>query len=440
MKQEVLIESCYLNANLLGSKKMSEKRNGIGRRKFLKTVGAVGIASILASNDALGAEGQAGEAKEQKPEFPQVPRRKLGKAGVEVSCLALGTIFDVMENQTVLRNAVKWGVTYWDTAPDYAGPNSELGIGKFIAANPDIRKKLFISTKASDAVTIADIEKALQASLKRLNTDYVDLYHIMDRVVGEGYAGHGLSDPAQLTDELKEWVKSAKKRKLIRFFGFPTHQNIPECLTAAAKLDWIDVVMFIYNFRLMQDAKMAAAIDACHKAGIALVAMKTQARRIISAEDKKLTDHFMQRGFTEGQAKIKVVLEDKRFSSACVRMENIAVLTENVAASLDKTKFSQADMEVFREYASATRSSYCAGCAHTCDSALPDVPCVSDIMRYLMYYNSYGDVARARQLFAQIPEQRKGKLLSTDYSLAEIRCPQCLPIGKLVAEAVNKLA
>ena len=156
---------------------MAEEPSAIGRRRFLKTVGVLGVSSILASADALGAEGRAGKIKEQKSELPQVPRRKLGKTGVEVSCLALGTIFDVMEKQTVLRNAVKWGVTYWDTAPDYAGPNSELGIGKFIAANPDIRKKLFISTKASDAVTIADIEKALQASLKRLNTDYICLLY-----------------------------------------------------------------------------------------------------------------------------------------------------------------------------------------------------------------------------------------------------------------------
>jgi hypothetical protein len=419
---------------------MSGKRNGIGRRNFLKTVGTIGVASVLASTDVLRAEREANAAKEQKSELPQVPRRKLGKTGAEVSCLALGTIFDVMENQTVLRNAVKWGVTYWDTAPDYAGPNSELGIGKFIEANPKVRKQLFISTKPSDAVTIEDVEKALAGSLKRLNTDYVDLYHIMDRVVGQGYAGHGLSDPAQLTDDLKQWVKNAKKRKLIRFFGFPTHQNIPECLAAAAKLDWIDVVMFIYNFRLMQDPKMLSAIDACHKAGIALVAMKTQARRIISDEDKKLTDHFMQRGFTEGQAKIKVVLEDKRFSSACVRMENIAVLTENVAASLDKTKLSRADMRAFNEYARQTQSGYCPGCARICSSALPDVRCVSDIMRYLMYYNSYGDQARARHLFAQIPERIKSRLLSTDYGPAEFHCPQRLPIGKLVAEAVGKLA
>jgi hypothetical protein len=376
----------------------------------------------------------------QEHEFPQVPRRKLGKTGTKVSCLALGTIFDVLENQTVLRNAVKWGVTYWDTAPDYAGPNSELGIGKFIADNPKLRKKLFISTKASDAVTIEDTEKALQASLKRLHTDYIDLYHVMDRVKGYGYAGHGLSDPSYLTPEVKKWAESAKKRKLIKFFGFPTHQNMAQCLHAAAKLGWIDVVMPLYNFRLMQDSDMKSAIEACHKAGIAVVAMKTQARRIVTDEDKKLTEHFTKRGFTEGQAKIKAVLQDERIASACVRMENIGLVTQNVAATLDKTKLSAADMRVLEDYARATCSGYCAGCAHICAAALPDAPYISDIMRFLMYYNSYGDTERARKLFARIPAAVRSRLLDIDYGEAEARCPQHLPIAKLVAEAVGKLA
>jgi len=57
-----------------------------------------------------------------------------------------------------------------------------------------------------------------------------------------------------------------------------------------------------------------------------------------------------------------------------------------------------------------------------------------------MYYNGYGDKDRARELFAQIPSDVKSRLLSTDYSLAEACCPQRLPIGELVAEAVSKLA
>jgi hypothetical protein len=61
-------------------------------------------------------------------------------------------------------------------------------------------------------------------------------------------------------------------------------------------------------------------------------------------------------------------------------------------------------------------------------------------MRYLMYYNGYGDRNGARELFAQIPANVRNRLLSTDYSAVEARCPQHLPIAKLIAETVTKLA
>jgi hypothetical protein len=57
-----------------------------------------------------------------------------------------------------------------------------------------------------------------------------------------------------------------------------------------------------------------------------------------------------------------------------------------------------------------------------------------------MYYNSYGEKKEARELFAQIPVSVRNRLLVTDYSTAEACCPQHMPIGKLVAEAVSKLA
>ena len=224
-----------------------------------------------------------------------------------------------------------------------------------------------------------------------------------------------------------------------------------QCLAAAAKLNWIDAVMTVYNFRLMQDAKMQASVKACHKAGIGLIAIKTLAAGIIARwlrqdvkveteQDKKLIAHFTKKGFTVEQAKIKVALQDKSFGSVCVGMGNVTVLNSNVAAVLDKNTLSQADIEVFKEYAAATCSGYCAGCADICNAALADVPYVSDIMRYLMYYNSYGDRDRARELFAQIPANVRSKLLSTDYGAAEARCPQGMPIRELVTEAVSKLA
>ena len=433
---------------------MKEEKNKIDRRNFLKTVGAAGLGSVFASTKATAGPNEPNvlsKAQEgprfagTQPKYPQVPKRRLGKltwldesgkqVPVEVPCLSLGTMFNVAEKQIVLRKALEFGVTYWDTANSYSGGNSELGIGKFLSRYPEVRKKLFIVSKASDARTVADVERRLQTSLKRMKTDYIDLY----------YGVHILSDPAQLTDELRKWAESAKKRKLIRFFGFSTHSNMAQCLAAAAKLDWIDAVLTTYNFRVMQNPEMEAAIEACYKAGIGLTAMKTvRGRKIETEEDKKLTEHFIKRGFTAGQAKVKVVMEDKRISSVAVGRGNIRELDLNVAVALDKTKLTAKDMKVFKEVAHATCSDYCAGCAYICDSALPDMlrpGRVSDIMRYLMYYNNYGEKEDARQLFAaKIPVNVRNRLLGTDYSLAEARCPQRMPIAKLVAEAVNKLA
>jgi len=453
---------------------MKEKRNKIDRRNLLKAAGVAGLASTVArvttgfasTGAAASTDESSGAEKEQKRKVPQVPKRELGKTSIKVPCLSLGGNYTLSDKQAVLRRALAYGIDLWDTAPVYAGGDSELGMGEFWVRNADVRKKLFIVNVASPARTTTDVEDVLQTSLKRMNTKYFDLY----------LGVHMLSDPAQLTDELKQWAKSAKKRKLIRFFGFSTHSNMAKCLAAVAKLDWIDVVMTRYSFQMMDDDQMQAAIDACHKAGKGLIAIKTLGRgqrgpgggrrgggsmparrgprpqgpegppdapgRPIeeSEEDMKLLRHFLQRGFTEGQAKLKFVLEDKRFSSVCVGMQSVSLLSSNVAVSLDKTKLSQEDVHVLREYAETTCSSYCAGCTHICDSALSDAPYVSDIMRYLMYYNSYAEQDEAKRLFAQIPNKVRNRLLSLDYSLPEARCPQHMPIGELMAEAVSKLA
>ncbi len=428
---------------------MKEKQNKIDRRNFLKTMGAAGVApafagvaNVLGSATSKGVTAEPNApAKAQQSEFPQVPRRKLGKTGADIPILSFGAMFNIVENQVILHNTLKWGVNYWDTASSYAGGNSEIGIGNFLAKNPDVRKKIFLVTKASNArkeptpqAIVKKVKELLHKSLKRMNTEHIDLY----------YGIHGLRDPVQLDDELRKWAESAKKRKLIRFFGFTTHTNMAECLQAAARLDWIDAIMVKYNFRLMQEPKMAAAVEACHKKGIGLIAMKTQAFRrreeIDSEVDEKLISHFQKQGFTQGQAKIKAVLDDGKIASACVGMKTIALVTENVGAVLDKTKLSQADKDALAEYARNTCSGFCAGCANICESALPDMPYISDIMRYLMYYNSYGDKQRAKKLFAQIPTDVRSRLLKADYSAAEAACPQRIPIAKAVAEAVSKLA
>jgi len=274
---------------------MTEKQNRVNRRNFLKVSSAAGLTALITAKKAAAESNVPALADPNEPEktVPKVPRRRLGKTGIDIPCLSLGT--NALDNQVVLRGTLRYGIDYWDTANGYVGGNSARNIGRFVARNPELRKDLFLTSKASGAKTIADVEDQLQKALKTMNTDYLDLF----------YGVHGLDDPARLTDELNQWAKSAKQRKLIRFFGFTTHKNMSQCLTAAAKLDWIDAIMTTYNFRLRRYPGMQQALDACHKAGIGLVAMKTvtfsgHEKRAIEAgeqtgeteEDKKIIDHF----------------------------------------------------------------------------------------------------------------------------------------------------
>jgi aryl-alcohol dehydrogenase-like predicted oxidoreductase len=204
---------------------VKQNHSKINRRVFLKTTGAIGLSSIVASGAGINTPNEpntSGQSK--KSEFPQVPRRKLGKTGINVPSMSLGCVFNTLDNQIILRKALQYGVNLWDTAHYYIGGNSELGIGKFLSRNPQARKELFIVTKPlGGPKTAKDLEKSLQLSLKRMNTDYIDLY----------YGFKALYNPKHLTDELKQWAQSAKKRKLIRFFGFCTHTNMAKCLANA---------------------------------------------------------------------------------------------------------------------------------------------------------------------------------------------------------------
>jgi len=398
------------------------------RRDFLKFAGAAGISSIIARRVLAESNDANSEIRSEPP--VELPKRKLGKTGIELPILALGVAFNAMDNQLTLRKGLDWGLTTWETANFYENGNAELGIGKFLEKNPDVRSKLFIISKASFARTPDEIEKKLQTSLERMKISYVDLY----------CGVHGLSDPKQLNDEMKKWVLKAKERKVIKYFGFSTHSRMPDCLMAASKLDWIDAVQTSYNFRLMQDQKLKDAVQACYDAGVGIVAMKTQGKEIqLKDEDKKLTEHFTKSGFTEGQAKLKLVLDDKRITVATVGRENVKHLRLNVDAALDKKELNARDKELLKNHASDTCTGFCAGCSNICGPVAAGVP-VNDVMRYLMYYNSFGDRNTARQLFADIPYEVRSNLLSADFSIAQSLCPQRLPISKLMKEAVDKLA
>jgi len=402
---------------------MTDDKHHCTRRDFFKMASAVGAGAVLGP-------GFAGSQAAAQTDPVSVPVRPFGRSGIDVSTLSLGGMFDTGNNRLLLRQAVRWGVTYWDTADCYGGGASEEGIGRYFARNPQDRERVFLVTK-SDARDPDGMTRLLNRSLKRMNTGTIDLYLI-----------HAVRRIGELDDRMRRWVEAAKGDGKIRLFGFSTHSNMERCMLGAARLGWVDGIMMSYNFRLMHNADMKEAVAACTEAGIGLTAMKTQGGGQVktdSSAEMALAGRFVAKGFTDAQARLKAVWENKEIACICSQMPNMTLLMANVAAAVDKTRLSSVERKWMRAVDAETASHYCAGCTDLCEAALAGTIPIGDVMRCLMYSRSYGEPERARRLYAGLsPEVRRG-LAAADYTEAERRCPRNMAIGRLMREAAAEL-
>ena len=405
-----------------------DKNNNPNRRDFLKKAAAIGLGAAV-GDTALRRPRQA-SAQITLPKGP-MPRRSFGRSGITVSILSLGGMFDILNNRLMLAKALEWGIDYWDTAEGYGGGRSEEGIGRWFARNPDTRKQVFLVTKLSPRRG-ADFTPRLEACLKRLHTDYIDLLFV-----------HGISGIDDMDSGLESWSREMKKAGKLRLFGFSTHSNMENCLEGASRLPWIDGIMFSYNYRLMHNPRMKAAVEACYRAGIGLTAMKTQGGGPVKSDSEteiEMAGRFMQKGFTDHQAKLMAVWEDKRIASICSQMPNLTIMATNAAAAVDKIRLSQSDRVLLAKHAEETHNDYCAGCGRLCSEVLGKKVPINDVMRCLMYVHSYQDLMLARSTFESIPAQTRALLTQLDFKKAEQLCPRNLPIGRLMKEATNMLA
>jgi 1-deoxyxylulose-5-phosphate synthase len=141
-------------------------------------------------------------------EFNGMPYRRLGRSGLRVSAIGLGTWkfgypetgdgarVDEETGLAILDRAVELGVTFWDTANRYnnASGNSERIIGTWFKANPDQRRNVVLATKVfggmdgftpnHSRLSRGNIVDSVHACLERLQVDHIDLlyFHRFDEV------------------------------------------------------------------------------------------------------------------------------------------------------------------------------------------------------------------------------------------------------------------
>jgi predicted aldo/keto reductase-like oxidoreductase len=184
--------------------------------------------------------------------------------------------------------------------------------------------------------------------------------------------------------------------------------------------------------------ELDAAIDACHKAGVGLVAMKTQMGGMTLPDRFNV---FKQRGLNQYQAAIKAVAEDERVTTICSEMVNTDQVQLNAAAIA--SKITTAERDAIREHGRLISHLWCRGCEHICRpaSGAGAQIAVADTLRFLMYHDHYGKREHARKLFAGLPpEQRDIRILETaDWRRAECACPYHVPLRSLLARARQQL-
>ncbi|HEY9073560.1 MAG TPA: hypothetical protein VIN67_05450, partial [Desulfobaccales bacterium] len=154
----------------------------------------------------------------------------------------------------------------------------------------------------------------------------------------------------------------------------------------------------------------------------------------------EVIDRFLKRGFTDKQAKLKVIWETPQIASICSQMPNLTILSANVAAARDQTSLAREEFDSLRRYALECKDEYCAGCGEICLEAVGGAIPVNEVMRCLMYQHYYGEPELARLTFAGLPAEVRQRLTEVDYSQAEQACPRRLAIAALMRQASETLA
>jgi uncharacterized protein len=391
----------------------------INRRGFLETgAGALAAASAV----GMGRETEAQTAT-KTTQSSVVPKRTLGRTGVEVSMLNLGT-WQSSGLDRLLRFAWANGIRYVDTAKSYG---SEPAIGRWLQAMPEVRKQLFLVTKDHPQTPRLLINQ-LDDRLRDLQTDYVDLIFIHH--VGDSNFKTEVEWPR--SKEFKETADAIRKSGKARFVGFSTHHpQRDQILHHAAEGGFVDVIMVQNNPWIAADAKMNRALDACHKAGIGLISMKQVAGHTDLDKIGKEIPDLKEKGLTPYQALLHAIWTDERFASCCVSMRNTAQVSENAAAARVFKPMTKAELERLRDACIAAAPTMCADCNGQCSLAAGTKAELGNLTRFLTYHDHHGYRGEARRLYAELTDAAR-EWAGADLEAARQACPNKLDFAKLL--------
>ncbi|MDO8835524.1 MAG: aldo/keto reductase, partial [Vicinamibacterales bacterium] len=359
----------------------------LSRREFLRRSTVAAAAAV----PAMGASAASppGRRSAGTAARPQVRRfRPLGKTGWNVGDISAGS---GQRDPALVSHLFECGLNLIDTGAQYAG--HEEVIGKVL---PQWREKVFILDKWDPPLVTATVTKsalleALDVSLKKLNTTYIDCM----MVHSIGHPRYGGLERIQNPAIYEAWDE-AKRLGKVRFTGASSHG-----IRMIEEFDWgldnnrFDVILVGANFLTHG---VEPVLKKARAKGVGTIAMKTMTIYKADLNIRALQDEETN----ARQAVLKWVLASDLFDTAVVSMRNYDQVAEYLAVS-GATALTPRDQGYLQVVAREVGPQYCRPGCRACHDVCPQGVPVADILRYRMYFEHYGDQKFAMQRYAMLP-------------------------------------
>jgi myo-inositol catabolism protein IolS len=252
-------------------------------------------------------------------------KRQLGRSGLEVTVITQGCWqagkaqwSNVNDDDSIkaLRAAYDAGVNFFDTAEVYGGGHSEEIVGEALG---DVRDKVLIATKLGAWSMAKDkVAPALEASLKRLKTDHVDLYQI------HWPSGSWGSDVVPLEDTMEELLKLQEQGKF-RALGVSNFDG--ELIEKTLKLGRIDSLQPPYSL-FFRPFEFDGTFKICQENGIGIISYSSIAQGLLTGK----FNHENKPGEGDNRAG-NVLFQGEHYERALNAVEQLKPIAEKHGAT-----------------------------------------------------------------------------------------------------------
>jgi predicted aldo/keto reductase-like oxidoreductase len=376
--------------------------------------------------------------------------REYGKLGYKVSALGMGcmrlpTIVNGNEAEIdkekafeMIRYAADNGINYFDTAYGYHHTTSESVVGE--ALEGERRKKVKIVTKQPLGVmtTQADIRKNLENTLRKLRTDYIDVYLIHNINPGASW------EEIKRRNIIGEWEKF-KSEGMIKAIAFSYHGDEKGFVDVLDYYDW-DMAQIQQNFMDIEAQATERAIKRCGQKGCACVIMEPLRGGGLATPPpsvRKLYDAYPVKRSGADWA-FRHLLDYPEVSCILSGMSTLEQVKDNIrifqAEDAVPGCLSAAEKDLIakaRDQYTALRSIPCTGCQYC-------MPCPNNvnIPNTFSLYNdgsSFGNFDQPRRGYSFAVNARNDASRCVECGQCEKKCPQKIPIIEKLKTAHEKL-